>query len=629
MPSGITDQEGKDLRDVTNQEGEDMLDADDESADTSDRPDSEKLNAAIPRDTAGSRQPLLDQLRTVFNPWLALSAALTSFIVLQLRLGYQFGFGDQAVLSIKGISSTDNTAWINDWFNSNASQPHWAFDLLTYLGERVGALPLAYFLYYLAALVIFGIASAVLAQHWLTGRAQWLALLIGPIVVLGPQSPLGSTTPLLPNAIPHVLGGCLAYLVLALLIVKRPLAASIVAGAVAIAHVQHGANIAVILLIFAVIQSGLSKRDRWTLVAAGMFAGLHAVLATRIRGITGNGDDFLEICALRSPHHCDANTWSAFRMTSGWFLALLIVTLILLLRKTDLRAMVVTTGVPLFGLLVGVWSDRLDVPIFGELAQSTNIYRLVTLLVPFAAWAAVIVITRSTSEHERSMALPFGTALLIMWFGSYSAPADLSQHQYGAMFLAVFTVAIIAVTAWSYRVKVWMIWLLVAAIVVATVLSWSGLHLRSVQVFPDQNDPRVATGQLIEQATPPGSIIAASPSLTWLRYASRRAVVADCKAVPYGGTPWVEYKERIEALGGWVCSTSKNVLINLTLEDIQGLQDNFGATHVFVLEGDPKFESAREAGWNLVGEYNTWIGDPAFPLVNEPTMYRMRLFEIG
>lgn len=558
----------------------------------------------------------------------ALGASLTTIVAAHLRLGYSFGFGDQAVLMVKGISIADPSAYVNDWFNNSSPQPHWAFDLVTAIGEKLHVLALVYLGYFFASMIAVGVASALLARRWLPRHAQWLSLLIGPLIVFGPISPLGSTTLVLPIAVPHVLGGCLAYLAIALLITDRPLHAALTTVLVALAHVQHGANLAVIVMICALVMTGWSKRDRLVLASAGAFGAVHAVIATKLRGITGNGSDFVEICRLRSPHHCDANSWATTRLTTGWILLLMISLLIWTRRRHELKVLLIATGLPLVGLLAGVWSDRLDVPFFGELAQSTNIYRLVTLILPFAVWAVFVGLAGADTTQIRGPMVLFTTMILMAWYAADSSLSDVSKSAGTAMILAGVTVVVIASGLWV-TTRPNLITILSTLILVVVLLSGlTTLSFHRITIGYDSSDPRVSGARRVESATPVGSIVAAPPTMTWLRAVSRRAVIVDCKSVPYGGTPWREYKERIRSLGGWGNCRGSNSYSLLTIKDMEQLVDRYGATHALVSESDPKFHRAAEAGWTIVDEFVSWDTGDGFPPRVDPPAMKMRLFEI-
>jgi len=57
---------------------------------------------------------------------------------------------------------------------------------------------------------------------------------------------------------------------------------------------------------------------------------------------------------------------------------------------------------------------------------------------------------------------------------------------------------------------------------------------------------------------------------------ARRAVVADCKAAPYGGALWEEYRRRLHALGDGC--TSGPGFESLTPGQVEALRGSYGVT---------------------------------------------------
>lgn len=106
--------------------------------------------------------------------------------------GYTYGYGEQTVLSIKGLSWAIPGAFENDWFNDRAPQPHVTFDVITWFGERLGALPFVYFLYWLASLFVFAFATVLLADRWLPRWARPAELAVMVLAVIGPNYVLGT-----------------------------------------------------------------------------------------------------------------------------------------------------------------------------------------------------------------------------------------------------------------------------------------------------------------------------------------------------------------------------------------------------------------------------------------------------
>jgi hypothetical protein len=116
----------------------------------------------------------------------------------------------------------------------------------------------------------------------------------------------------------------------------------------------------------------------------------------------------------------------------------------------------------------------------------------------------------------------------------------------------------------------------------------------------DRSLDRVATGLALRQVVPETGLIAAPPELFWVRSLAQRSVIADCKAVPYGGDPWHEWMRRIEALGG-LCDPNGSQFRQLTPAAVEALQQTYGATHALLFVDDPKMEYAR-SHWTLLYE---------------------------
>jgi hypothetical protein len=104
----------------------------------------------------------------------------------------------------------------------------------------------------------------------------------------------------------------------------------------------------------------------------------------------------------------------------------------------------------------------------------------------------------------------------------------------------------------------------------------------------DRRDAVTAASLSLRSSVPEGSVIAAPPGLVWIGPISQRAVIADCKRVPYGGALWTEYKERITALGGRDCEPSGEGFRTLTVKEVLSLRDRYGATQVLLRGDDPK-----------------------------------------
>src|SRR5688572_32293861 len=104
---------------------------------------------------------------------LIAAATFTTAVAILFRYGYSFGLFDQTVYSLRGIALADPGAFAQDWFARTVPQPHWLFDVLTYVGTRLGALPAIYLLYWLSGIVVFAVGSVWLAERFLPRNAAW------------------------------------------------------------------------------------------------------------------------------------------------------------------------------------------------------------------------------------------------------------------------------------------------------------------------------------------------------------------------------------------------------------------------------------------------------------------------
>lgn len=483
---------------------------------------------------------------------LILFAAFTTTIALLFRYGYSFGLFDQTVYSLRGIALADPNAFRHDWFARTVPQPHWLFDAVTYAGARLGVLPAVYLAYWLAGIVAFAVGAVWLTRRFLPDRPA-LAAVLGPLLVLGPEKILGSTTPLLWFADPHMLGGCLAFLALVALLTDRwnvAVVASLLAGAF---HIQHGANLAPVLLLTAVLAQRVVARRRVMLAATAMVLVGGAQAVAVWRGIDTSGDAWLTICRDLIPFHCYAPGWSwtylavggailALAFGFGWW------------QRAAWRTILPVAVLPAAGLLVGVIGERFQLGVLGRLAAQYNVHRLATVVVPFAAFAVICLVTRAVAGDRRWI------------FGGAAIPFIRRA-------------------------------LVVSVVIVLPIAALNGSLGR---IGYDRDLPTVKVGEAIRRAVPPDGIIAAPPDIVWLRSLSARSVVADCKAVPFGGRPWEEYVARMRDLGGH-CQGGPSRWKQLSPEAVESLRARYGVTHVLLETDDPKVTYAL-AHWRQVFE---------------------------
>jgi len=527
---------------------------------------------------------------------LVLLAAVTTTVALLFRYGYSFGLFDQTVYSLRGIALADPSAFRNDWFARTVPQPHWLFDVITYLGTRLGMLPAAYLAYWLAGILAFATGSVWLTRRFLPDRPA-LAAALGPIVILGPATLLGSTTPLVWFADPHMLGGCLAFLALCGLLTDRWRAASLAALAAGLFHIQHGANLAPVLILTAVLATGATARRRLLLVATALALMAGAAGVAEWRGLHTTGDQWLVTCQRLIPFHCYAPSWGSGYLASGGVVLAAAAGFAWSARR-QWRSVLPAAGLPAAGLLLGVLAERFELGALGRLAAQFNVHRLATLVEPFAAFGLLCLAAGAASagRPQRISRAVAAVTVLAVW-STMSDSAVRGPRAVAALVVVALTAGVLAWFALPHPARSPQRAVAVlAGLAIVTVAAGAQGYLG--QVGYDRSLPTVQAALAIKATVPDTAVIAAPPDMYWLRSISERSVVADCKAVPYGGPLWDEYMARMRDLGG-NCDGRKTGYEQLSPDAIDVLRARYGVTHVLLQDDDPKVAYAR-THWHQV-----------------------------
>jgi len=125
-------------------------------------------------------------------------------------------------------------------------------------------------------------------------------------------------------------------------------------------------------------------------------------------------------------------------------------------------------------------------------------------------------------------------------------------------------------------------------------------------------------GKEVRAVVPSGDVIIASPRDEWVKLVTQRAVVVDCKDVPYGGEPWREWQKRIKDLGGFQQCVAPGPLLYNTLSADQLIQiaDSYSSDFILVNPGVPNTMDDLEAeGWTRIVEP---VGDTGADLMRRP-----------
>lgn len=534
--------------------------------------------------------------------------------LLQWRYGYQAGTNDHLVLSLQGLQWGLPGFLAGDWFVPSAPQPHVLFDVATWAGAASGHLTGVYLAWWLLGLAVGGVATAVLAREWTPQCVVPASAVIATLIGLGPEIVLGSTSPALPTALPHQLGGFLAYLSAALILTRNPRGAAAATVATAAVHVQVGALAAVVAVLAGLVVRVVERQWWWSLLAGAAAAGAIVLTVLRLRPVAADGDDFVEICRDVIPYHCDATTWTAGQFGSGFAVvlaALLSVGYVVRSAGATLGLWAATVLAPAAGLTGGVLANLFEVPVIGRLAQTTNVFRLAVLVLPFAAWGLFAGFVRLEGRGRLAWLPPAmiaGFGWLVVEDGTPALPDA-----------PVWAVAVLAVAASAVLLRGLPAGTAVSALVgclALAVMVAGAMHLGVLRRRPF--DPTFvasaedrAMGELVARHVPVGEGLLVPPTFGAVRLTGGRWIVVDCKAVPYGGAAWREYRTRLAALGGrGACHSGGRPFLEVPAATLSDVALRYQARYLLLTARDPRADVIhREQGWRVLAVPSARSGD--------------------
>jgi hypothetical protein len=520
--------------------------------------------------------------------------------------GYYAGWGDHFVLSTEGIQWANSDAFAGDWFMATAPQPHWFFDIVTYLGALTGQISMAYALFWMAGLVAFGFATALLARKW-APRIPWIAALA--VTVITTQTPwmlIGTGTLVIPQALPAVTGGDLIYLFVAVLILGRRRLAALIGTMVAIVHVQEGGVVAIILVVALVVDIFRTRKIGWPLVAGVVGSGFFLVFGMILRPVAANLSDFVRVCNEIIPYHCAAHTWGKTQIVSSLGIIALACLTFFFIKRTLRPMWLVSIGLVSFGLASGMVADYLQIPLLGEAAQAINVYRLGAVVLPFAVWGALYPIIKSAWN------LRFGIVLTIWALSLFLFLYNPGWYLAGTrtpIFLSIVLVAVACAVLGNRFLRQRSARTVAAAagasilalLFIFTAVVDNQLTVRGLNITFIQSDALRSWGAQVAKIVPVGQQIVTSPRDEYLKLITERGVIADCKDVPYGGIAWREWTERIDDLGGVAQCVAPGPLLydDLSAKELVGVADKYKSDFIIVNTTQPPTIAAlKKLGWN-------------------------------
>jgi hypothetical protein len=532
--------------------------------------------------------------------------------------GYTAGWGDHFVLSPEGLSWAIPGAFENDWFMSAAPQPHWFFDIVTYLGATAGLLSTFYVLFWVVGLLAFGAATALLAYRFAPGSAWIVASGFTMLISVTPWMIGGTGSPIIAQALPAVTSANLVYLAIAALLSELRWVAILAAPLVAVVHVQQGSVIAIILAVsFLADWWQHRKLDYRVLIALTATIAIVA-FGLLLRPVASNLDDFVEICNEIIPYHCAAHLWPRpEKLATIGLIALAAGTYFLVPRHSRLLWFT-TVGLATTGYTLGFIADAAQIPVLGPLAQGVNVYRLGAVILPFAVWGLFIPILRP--DVNRTAWIRY-----LLWaggtWGLLQSPNGFPKYVASPIFeLLMLAIAGYAVfSALGHRQSrpfiVGAASITLGACFLFMSAATGGFEIRSPGFQFIKNPELVSWGAMVREKVEPGETIIASPRAEWTKLVTQRAVVVDCKDVPYGGAAWDEWKRRIDDFGGREqCVAPGPLLYNeLSAEQLIALADAYGSDYIAIDGGITETAADLEQlGWRQIVAPVGVSGQPIF-----------------
>jgi hypothetical protein len=480
------------------------------------------------------------------------------------RGGYTAGTGDHYVLGPEGLRMADPSRFVGDFFLDAAPEPHWFFDLVTALGASTGDVSATYLVYWFVGLGFFGFGAALLAKAW-APRFAWVA---GSAFVFGmfiaPWSVVGTGSPMIASPIPAVVGGYAAFFFCAVILTGRHVLSAVMAVVVAVLHVQQGLVVTIVIAVTGVALSIRDRRPNWALLAGAVGGGAVVAYGLSRNSFGGAIGEFVQVCDEMIPYHCSAHLWGAPAVLSAVALITLSAFSVRLVPREQRLTWYTSVGLMGFGLLSGMLADVLRIPALGALAQGSNIYRLGAVVVFFAVWGLFSYFL--SPVRSRTDLVFFAAWLLVAWYVLSSGGWQVAGAYSWKLYALLVPLAILGAAAgWLSRrrevvdrigegrtsLASGVATAAVIAVLVASSIAGSFITPRGLDPQYIPNDAIREWGQQVERVVPSGEIILHSPNAPYIRLASARGNLGDCKSVPYGGDPYREWQERMDDLGGW------------------------------------------------------------------------------
>jgi hypothetical protein len=196
--------------------------------------------------------------------------------------------------------------------------------------------------------------------------------------------------------------------------------------------------------------------------------------------------------------------------------------------------------------------DFFRIPLLGDLAQAVNVYRLGVVIIPFTIWGILTPAIRAIRGEGALLLSGAGGLLLGAYFLFDGWPIG-NRFVRGAVLAIAIAIPLLVLWLDAKGRRLGRSWWPVSA--TAATFAIAAMIAGSIVIRPLNIEYLPVAGlkewgSEVAELVPVGGIMLAPPGSHSIRQITGRAVIADCKNVPYGGDSWSEWRARMADLGG-------------------------------------------------------------------------------
>ena len=537
--------------------------------------------------------------------YLLLCALITVVLIQTGPAVYDAGTGDHLVLSPAGLLRAKPSLYQNDYFVRNAKMPHWAFEIFTDIGSRLGVLGPTYFTYWIVGIVFCAYGHLIIARHVSHRLSYALAVMMLTTQLVGTRVMFGTSAVILNQALPHALAASMGFVVIASMLSNKRRVTFVFLPILPLIHIQIGTIVVGIVLVLSIIERITGRVIQRKYLVSSLLAISSICFGLLYRPIAGNIQDFSRLCRDLAPHHCYASSWSSSIMV-GCFLILAIATVGFLFVDKSIFTLwqrFCIYVLPSLALGLTLWLDRNDLGWFANFVRGNNVYRVAVVLLPWVYWVPVLVACSAGRKAWRFCGVLISLFLLFKLM-SLSSHGNYFESRPKFLFILVIVIALTLIADRSQRLQRQEIIFLLSFCIVSVPLlvgfNYGQYHfVRPNLTFqPDRN--LIDFGTALSQDVTQGQIVVGDPTLSWIRMASGIAYGVDCKFRPIGGgPPLYEYYNRINPLGGYDQACNFGSFSTVSVDDLVKYYEASSADLLLISPDDARVNELTASGWKI------------------------------